>query len=60
MIRMACHRSVRAGRRLVFAEMEALLRAMETTPLAQTCPHGRPTVLRLTQGDLERMFGRAG
>ncbi len=60
LIRMACHRSVRAGRRLVFAEMEALLRAMETTPLAQTCPHGRPTVLRLTQGDLERMFGRAG
>ncbi|WP_174504581.1 DNA mismatch repair endonuclease MutL [Acidiphilium sp. C61] len=60
LIRMACHRSVRAGRRLAFAEMEALLRAMETTPLAQTCPHGRPTVLRLTQGDLERMFGRAG
>lgn len=60
LIRMACHRSVRAGRRLAFAEMDALLRAMETTPLAQTCPHGRPTVLRLSQGDLERMFGRAG
>lgn len=60
LIRMACHRSVRAGRRLAFAEMEALLRAMETTPLAQTCPHGRPTVLRLSRGDLERMFGRAG
>ena len=60
LIRMACHRSVRAGRRLGFAEMDALLRAMETTPLAQTCPHGRPTVLRLARDDLERMFGRAG
>jgi DNA mismatch repair protein MutL len=60
LIRLACHRSIRAGRRLDRDEMAALLRAMETTPLAQTCPHGRPTVLKLTRGDLERMFGRAG
>ncbi|MCU4158672.1 DNA mismatch repair endonuclease MutL [Acidiphilium sp. AL] len=58
--RMACHRSIRAGRRLEIAEMAALLRQMEATPRAQTCPHGRPTVLKLTRGDLERMFGRAG
>jgi DNA mismatch repair protein MutL len=60
LIRIACHRSIRAGRRLGLEEMAALLRAMEATPLAQTCPHGRPTVLKLTRGDLERMFGRAG
>lgn len=60
LIRLACHRSIRAGRRLGLDEMAALLRAMETTPLAQTCPHGRPTVLKLTRSDLERMFGRAG
>ncbi|MCW8306297.1 DNA mismatch repair endonuclease MutL [Acidiphilium sp. PA] len=60
LIRIACHRSIRAGRRLGFEEMAALLRAMEATPLSQTCPHGRPTVLKLTRGDLERMFGRAG
>ncbi|MGC9271155.1 DNA mismatch repair endonuclease MutL [Acidiphilium sp.] len=60
LIRMACHRSIRAGRRLGFDEMAALLRAMEATKLAQTCPHGRPTVVKLTRGDLERMFGRAG
>lgn len=60
LIRIACHRSIRAGRRLDFAEMAALLRAMEATPRAQTCPHGRPTVLKLTRTDLERMFGRNG
>jgi DNA mismatch repair protein MutL len=59
LIRIACHRSIRAGRRLGLEEMAALLRAMEATPLAQTCPHGRPTVLKLTRTDLERMFGRA-
>ncbi len=56
--RMACHHSIRAGRRLSHAEMSALLRAMEATPRSQTCPHGRPTVLRLTRSDLDRMFGR--
>lgn len=60
LIRMACHRSIRAGRRLTAEEMSALLRAMEATPRAQTCPHGRPTVLRLSRDALERMFGRAG
>ncbi len=56
--RLACHGSVRAGRRLAPAEMDALLRAMERTPRAATCSHGRPTVLRLGAKDLARMFGR--
>jgi DNA mismatch repair protein MutL len=56
--RLACHGSVRAGRRLTAAEMDALLRAMEATPRAATCSHGRPTVLRLDAAALERMFGR--
>jgi DNA mismatch repair protein MutL len=56
--RIACHGSVRAGRRLLPAEMDALLRAMEATPRAATCSHGRPTVLRLDAAALERMFGR--
>lgn len=56
--RLACHGSVRAGRRLTGVEMDALLRAMETTPRAATCSHGRPTVLRLGQAELERLFGR--
>jgi DNA mismatch repair protein MutL len=56
--RLACHGSVRAGRRLNAAEMAALLREMEATPRAATCSHGRPTFLRLGAGDLARMFGR--
>ncbi|MEO3473062.1 DNA mismatch repair endonuclease MutL [Roseomonas sp. CAU 1739] len=56
--RLACHGSVRAGRRLNAAEMDALLRSMEATPRAATCSHGRPTVLRLDAATLERMFGR--
>ena len=56
--RLACHGSVRAGRRLNPAEMDALLRSMEATPRAATCSHGRPTVLRLDGPALERMFGR--
>lgn len=56
--RMACHRSIRAGRRLAGPEMIALLRDMAATPRAQTCPHGRPTVIRLGRDDIELLFGR--
>lgn len=56
--RLACHGSIRAGRRLQPAEMDALLRQMEATPRAATCSHGRPTVLKLTKAEIERLFGR--
>ncbi|UMM64140.1 DNA mismatch repair endonuclease MutL [Aristophania vespae] len=58
MARMACHGSIRAGRKLNFEEMGALLRDMEQHPRSNTCPHGRPTWLRLTKDALEKMFGR--
>jgi len=58
--RLACHRSIRAGRRLDVQEMSALLREMEATPRAATCSHGRPTFLKLTKAELEKLFGRRG
>jgi len=56
---MACHGSVRTGRRLAPREMDALLREMEVTPNSGQCNHGRPTWVELKLGDIERLFGRS-
>ena len=57
--RMACHGSVRSGRRLRVDEMNALLRDMEAVPHSGQCIHGRPTYVELKKGDIERLFGRS-
>jgi DNA mismatch repair protein MutL len=55
---LSCHTSVRAGQTLSFDEMRALLRQLEACISPRTCPHGRPTMILLTPGQLERQFGR--
>ena len=58
LITLSCHTAVRAGQTLSIIEMRDLVRQLERTDLPHTCPHGRPTMIRLSQSQLEREFGR--
>jgi len=58
LITLSCHTAVRAGQTLSFDEMRDLVRSLERCELPHTCPHGRPTLLRMTRQQLEREFGR--
>jgi DNA mismatch repair protein MutL len=60
LITLACHTSVRAGQNLSLDEMRDLLRQLEQCTNPHTCPHGRPLMILLTPGELERQFGRRG
>ena len=55
---MACHNSIRAGKKLNIEEMNSILRLMEKTPNASQCNHGRPTFVELRLKDVEALFGR--
>ena len=57
-VSMACHSAVRAGQALTDDEMRELIRQLERTVLPHTCPHGRPTMIRLSSAQLGREFGR--
>jgi len=57
-ISMACHSAVRAGQTLTESEMRELVRELEQTSVPHTCPHGRPTMIHLTSGQLRKQFGR--
>lgn len=59
LITLSCHTSVRAGQTLSFEEMRQLIRQLDACRSPRTCPHGRPTMIMLTPGQLERQFGRA-
>ncbi len=55
---LVCHNAIRAGKSMTMREMEELVRQLEETDLPHTCPHGRPTMLHMSQANLEREFGR--
>ncbi|MBA3468920.1 MAG: DNA mismatch repair endonuclease MutL [Herpetosiphonaceae bacterium] len=57
---IACHSAIRAGKVLTHEEMRQLLQQLERCEMPRTCPHGRPTMLQITQGQIERQFGRKG